>query len=118
MLGLILVLSTLGYLFYDAITQGQDAARLEVRLGQPQEAGASDTKYHVVPVTVINSGDRTAEGVLVEVALEKDGEEIESSEFEIAFVPRHSQSKGQVVFSQNPSTTGELKPRVLGYEEP
>jgi len=117
-LGLVLVLGTLGYLVFDAATQGSEAARLEVRLGKTKEAGTTMMKYYAVPVTVVNTGDQTAEGVVVQVTIEKAGREIESAEFEIAFVPRRSQAEGQVIFSKDPRTSGELKPRVLGYEEP
>lgn len=116
--GLVLVLGTLGYLGYDAIAHGNDVARLEVRLGKPKEAGTTAMKYFIVPVTVVNTGDKTAEGVVIEVTIEKAAKEVESAEFEIAFVPRHSQAEGQVIFSKDPRISGELKPRVLGYEEP
>lgn len=117
-LSLVLVLGTLGFLAYDAVTQGHDAARLEVRLGPMRETGAKAARLYVVPVTVSNKGDRTAEGVLVEVAIEKNKREIERAEVEIAYVPRRSQAEAHVVFSRNPRNTGELKSRVLGYQEP
>jgi uncharacterized protein (TIGR02588 family) len=113
-LGLVLVLGTLGYLTWSALTQSDQPAQLEVRLGEPQQR----RKQFVVPVSVANHGDQTAEGVLIEVTLENKGEEVESAEFEVAFVPRHSQREGEVLFKKNPQTAGNLTARVLGYETP
>jgi len=115
--GLVLVVGTLGYLAYDAITQGSDPARIEVKLGSPREVSTSAAKYYVVPVSAHNKGDHTAEAVVIEVVLEKDGKEVETSQFELSFVPRRSQAEGQVVFSKDPRAAS-LKPRVVGYEEP
>jgi uncharacterized protein (TIGR02588 family) len=75
-------------------------------------------QYFIVPITAVNKGDHTAEGVVIEVTIEKNGKEVETAQFEIGFVPRRSQADGQVIFSKDPRTSGTLKPRVLGYEEP
>ena len=115
---LVLVLGTLGFLAYDALTQGQDAARLEVRPGAIRETGAPSARFYVVPITVFNKGDFTAEGVAIEVVIEKNKREIERAEVEIAYVPRRSQAEASVVFSRDPRKEGELKSRVIGYQEP
>jgi uncharacterized protein (TIGR02588 family) len=114
-LSLMLVIGTLGYLTWAALMQSDEPAQLEVRLGEPQQR----KEQFAVPVSVLNDGDRTAEGVVVEVSLENDsGQEVETSQFEIAFVPRHSTREGEVLFKQNPQIAANVTARVLGYETP
>lgn len=112
--GLALVVSTLGYLTYDAVTLGEAPPSIEVRTGEPRQ----QTHNFVVPVTVINHGDQTAEGVHVEVVLENGGVEKERAEFQIAFLPRRSMREGWVAFPIDPRTVERIKARVTGYEKP
>lgn len=112
--GLALVLFTLGYLAYDAVTLGDEPPSIEVRTGAPLQRPHN----FIVPITVINHGDQTAEGVRVEVVLETNGEEKERAEFEIAFLPRRGTREGWVTFQTDPRTAGQVKARVLGYEKP
>lgn len=112
-ISLVLVASTLGYLVYDAATLGNAPPTIEFKLGKPQPK----LDYFLVPVSVANRGDETAEGVLVEVVLENNGKEVETAEFEIAFLPRHSTRKGWVSFTTNPRSA-EMKARLLGFEKP
>jgi uncharacterized protein (TIGR02588 family) len=111
--GLLLVLGTLGYLAYEGATMGDAPPSIEVRLGTPEQS----THNYIVPVTVINHGDRTAEGVTVEVSMKSGNNEEERGEIVIAFLPRKARREGWVTFRQNPSGA-ELKARVLGYENP
>ena len=88
--------------------------RIEIQLGQPQP----QLNYFLVPLTATNRGDETAEGVQIEVVLESGGEEKETGEFEIAFLPRHSSREGWVTFETDPRTVEQMKARVLGFEKP
>jgi uncharacterized protein (TIGR02588 family) len=112
--GLVLVLATLGYLAYDAATITDAPPTLEAR------AGASLERPHnfIIPVTLINHGDQTAEGVLVEVVLESGGQEKERGEMTIAFLPRRSRREGWVAFQTDPRNVERIKARVMGYEKP
>ncbi|HLL14945.1 MAG TPA: hypothetical protein VK388_07775 [Pyrinomonadaceae bacterium] len=112
--GLALVVSALAYLVYDGATMGDDPPSIEVRLGTPGE-GAHN---FIVPVTVMNHGDETAEGVSIEVLMEKgEGGEPARGELTIAFLPRRATRKGFVTFRQDPRAA-RLTARVLGYEKP
>lgn len=112
--GLVLVLSALAYLVYDGATMGSDPPLIEVRLGTP-EAHAHN---FIVPVTVLNHGDQTAEGVAVEVSMATGGaEEPARGELTIAFLPRRATREGFVTFHQDPRAA-HLTARVLGYEKP
>ena len=112
--GLVLVLAALGYLVYEGATMGSDPPSLEVRLGAPAER----THNFIVPVSVTNHGDETAEGVTVEVTLESGaGQEPARGEITIAFIPRHATREGWVAFQQDPRNA-RLTARVLGYGKP
>ena len=112
--GLLLVASTLIYLAYDAATITDAPPSIEVRTGEPVQRPHN----FIVPVSLTNHGDQTAEGVLVEVLLESGGEEKERGEFTIAFLPRRSTREGWVAFQTDPRTVEHIKARVMGYEKP
>src|SRR5688572_11459305 len=112
-LGLLIVASTLGYLVYAGASMGDKPPSIEVRLGTPER---HDLNF-LVPVTVINHGDQTAEGVRIEVVMESGGEDKARGELDIAFLPRHATREGWVTFDQDPRTA-QLKARVLGYQKP
>ncbi len=111
---LVLVLSTLGYLVYDRATFGDAPPSMEFQLGTPQPR----LNHFLVPVSVTNRGDESAEGVHIEVVLLSGGKEHESGEFEIAFLPRHSTREGWVTFKTDPRTVEQMTARVLGFEKP
>ena len=115
--GLVLVLFALSYLVYEGATMGNDPPSIEVKLGTPEQR----THNFIVPVTVTNHGDETAEGITVEVTFENtggggDGEPVRG-ELTIAFLPRRSTREGWVAFQQDPRAA-RLNARVLGYEKP
>jgi uncharacterized protein (TIGR02588 family) len=109
--GLLLLLAVAGYLVYEMATGTTTPAQLTVALGEPERTG----DHYMVPVTVENAGETSAENVLVEVSVA--GSEPLRSMLQLAFVPRGSSSNGWVVFPTQPAA-GQLQARVLGYEEP
>jgi uncharacterized protein (TIGR02588 family) len=111
--GLVLVVSALTYLIYDGATMGSDPPSIEVRLGTPEPRAHN----FIVPVSVTNHGDETAEGITVEVSMESDGREPTRGELTIAFLPRRATREGFVTFQQDPRAA-RLSARVLGYEKP
>lgn len=111
--GLVLVAAALSYLVYEGATMGDAPPSIEVRLGAPEQRPHN----FIVPVTVINHGDKTASGVKIEVVSESGGQETARGELEIPFLPRHATREGWVTFEQDPRTS-QLKARVLGYENP
>lgn len=110
---LLAILATVGLLIQDAVTDTGSPPDLRVELG-PVEARAG---VFAVPVTVRNLGDETAEGVLIEVELERPGMAPERAEIEMAFVPRQSRREGWVTFRHDPRR-GRLTGRAVGYEKP
>lgn len=110
--GLLLVASTLAYLTYAGVTMGHEPPNLEVRVGTPEQRQSN----FVVPVSVVNHGDQTAEGVQVEVVLEINGSANRRGEFNVPLLPRHGSRDGWVTFDQDPRT-GRLSARVLGFQK-
>jgi uncharacterized protein (TIGR02588 family) len=109
---LALTASVLGYLVYEGVHMGAAPPDIALRLGTPERRGEG----FVVPVAATNRGDETAEGIHIEVMLETGGAG-ERGEFTIAFLPRRATRKGWVAFRTDPRS-GQLTPRVLGYEKP
>ncbi|WP_009632744.1 DUF2393 domain-containing protein [Synechocystis sp. PCC 7509] len=113
-ISLAIVLCTLGYLVYDGATSAKTPANIQLELGQPQP----QANRFIIPVSVTNSGDTTAETVQIEVTLENLGKEQENAQLEIGFLPRHSKREGWVTFQTDPRSIEETKARVLGFEQP
>jgi uncharacterized protein (TIGR02588 family) len=112
-LGMVVVLAMAGFLAWDAASGDGSAPDLRVELGRPVPRSGG----FAVPVTVHNLGDITAEGVHVEVTLEKPGAAPEQAGLDIAFVPRGSRRHGWVTFESDPAA-GRLSGRATGYEQP
>ncbi len=115
--GMVLTTGTIGFLAWDAATSTGAPPGIEVRLGSPRRSVAGGQESFVVPVTAINHGEQAAEGVSIEVSLERAGHQPEQAELEFAFLPRHSQREGSVTFADDPKGS-HIKARVLGYEKP
>jgi uncharacterized protein (TIGR02588 family) len=110
---LLVVVSTVGYLAWDALRGARGPAALRIELGRPEPSAGA----WAVPVAVRNLGHETAGAIRVEVTLELPGSEPERAELEVLYVPRQSQREGWVTFRQDPSR-GRLSARALGYERP
>jgi uncharacterized protein (TIGR02588 family) len=111
-LGLALVLATIGYLAREALTTGDGPPEVVVRFGDPRP-GADG---YMVPVTVYNRGDRTAEEVIVRIELSADDVR-ETADLAVAFLPRRSRREGWVAFRTDPRL-GELRVGAVAYEVP
>ncbi|MGH9371846.1 MAG: hypothetical protein ACRD15_09985 [Vicinamibacterales bacterium] len=110
--GLALVCAVAAYLAYAAATTGDRPPQLTVTVGRVEEAPGG----FAVPVTVSNTGDRTAESVVIEVRSE-DGPASERSEVLLALVPQGSSRRGWATFQRRPAPNS-LRARVTGYEQP
>lgn len=112
-LSLVLVMGTLGYLIFSAVTYEKTSPTLSVSLAKPQ----SSASQFRVPVIISNDGDQTAKGVQIEVTLNENAPNEEKANFTVDYVPRHSKRTGAVVFKSDPRI-GKLQARVLGYVDP
>ena len=110
----VVVCGALGYLIYDSWTQTQKPAVLKVFLGE-SEARAG---YFVLPVTVSNRGDQTAEAVHVEVVLTKQDGSKSRAGLQMGYLSRQGSRHGFVTFETDPDTAKRVVVRPLGYRVP
>jgi len=111
--GLVLVLSTIGFTFYRAWreTATPPAVTVTVETIIAQDAG------YLVTFRALNEGEGTAAAVTIEGVLLQDGEEIELSTASLDFVPSRSTRQGGLFFTQDPEQY-ELQLRATGYADP
>ena len=110
--GAALLCGVAAYLVYGIATTGNRPPRLTVTLGEAEAVPGG----FAIAVMVRNSGDVTAESVVVEV-VSGEGPGAERSELVLAFVPHGATRRGWVTFLRQPAPD-RLRARVLGYEEP
>lgn len=110
---LLIIGATITLLLTGGSGSGNPGPDLRVAAGTP----AASSSGFAVPVTVENQGDATAEQVRVEVSLLSGGEERETGELTIAFVPRRSRREGWVVFQRDPACC-TISARAVSFEKP
>jgi uncharacterized protein (TIGR02588 family) len=112
-IGFLLVVGTIGFLVYDALTEKDTPPQINVEVKEiiQQEKG------FLVKFEVENKGDNHASEVEVEGKLMQGEKEKESSTVGIGYAPSHSKKSGGLYFTENPREY-QLKLRVPGYNEP
>lgn len=110
---LVIFVAIVGFLVVDAISGGAGAPQVEIHAGEPKPQG----DRWAIPLTITNRGDKTAEGVQFEVALLKDGADVEVAEVSVAFLPRKSDRKASVLFRADPRDL-QIVPRAISFEQP
>ena len=107
-----IIVATVAILVRAHLTSADRPPAIVVTIGEPlAQAGG-----FAVPLDVANTGDRTAQAVVIEVILSRGGSD-DRHQVELAFVPHGSHRRAWVVFPDDPRG-GTLKARVIGYEEP
>ncbi|MBC7944877.1 MAG: hypothetical protein H7X91_06385 [Burkholderiales bacterium] len=112
-LGLVLVVGSLGYLVQYALTLEGRPPIISAQTGQPRQQAGS----YIVPVTVANDGDQTAEHVQIEVQISAVGVALETTMFELDFLPSRSKREAWASFVNDP-TGNQLRARVVAYQKP
>lgn len=109
---LALLAGVIATLIHQALTVGDEPARLSVQMGEPLLSHG-----HVrLPLTVTNEGDLPAISVEIEVTGIIKGEE-ETSTVTFDYVPHSARRHGWVIFPGEVTPSG-LSARVLGYTDP
>ncbi len=111
--GLVLVLSTIGFTFYRAWRETDTPPAVSVTV----ETIVAQGDRYLVTFRALNEGEGTAAAVTVEGVLLQDGEAIELSTASLDFVPSRSERQGGLFFTQNPEQY-ELRLRATGYADP
>lgn len=113
LLGLVLLLGSIVFMLYEAITGDTSPPDVAVRLESVEDAGSG----FLVMFRAINDGGSTAAGVTIEGTLMNGTEEVETSNTTIEYLPSHSERKGGLFFTLDPRQY-ELELRATGFEEP
>lgn len=112
-IGLILVVGAIGFVLYNAIYAKDSPPDLIVIKENIKQAKAG----YLVKFKVKNTGNQTASAVVIKGALVQNGENIETGEVTLDYVPSDSEREGGLYFSKNPSEF-ELELNAEGYEKP
>ncbi len=112
-LGIMLVAAFVGLLVFEAVAENEPLPRLQVSVRDVDDSAAD----YRVEVTVENSGDETAAGVLVTGTLTQNDKTIEEASATVSFVPAGSTRQAMLLFDRDPREY-ELDVRPLGFELP
>jgi uncharacterized protein (TIGR02588 family) len=113
LLGLILVLGSVGFLLYQALFGDSNPPDIAVQL----DTITSISNGYLVKFRAMNQGEATAKGVIIEGQLNDTTGEVETSEATLDYIPANSEREGGLFFTQDPRQF-ELQLRSLGYEQP
>ena len=111
-LSVAIILAAVGLVVYLYVLDGNDPPVIAATAMMDQVREESETYF--VPVAVTNSGDRTAEQVVVEAELTAAGDAPEVSEFTLDFLAGDESETGTAVFSSDPAS-GELTVDVISF---
>lgn len=113
LLGLLLVLGSIGFMLYEAVAGDSSPPDVivEIKSILPAQDG------FLVEFRVINEGGRAAAGLTVEGELRNGAEIVETSNITLQYVPSHSEREGGLFFTLDPRGY-DLQLRAKGYEIP
>jgi uncharacterized protein (TIGR02588 family) len=113
LLGLILVLGSIGFALYEAVAGDSSPPDVTVQVVEilPAQNG------FLVEFRAINEGGTTAAGLTVEGELRDGTEVVEASDTTVEYIPSHSEREGGLFFTLDPRQY-ELQLRAKGYETP
>ena len=113
LLGLVLVLGSIGLALYEAVVGDSSPPNVTVKV----EGIIPAQNGFLVEFRVLNEGGTTAAGLTVEGELRNGTEILETSETTIEYVPSRSERTGGLFFTRDPGQY-ELELRAKGYEMP
>lgn len=113
LIGLILALSAIGYLLYQAISSKDSPPAIELRV---DEILTTQNSY-LVKITALNQSDSTAAELKLAGTLFQDEEPVETSQITFDYLPAQSQRKGGLFFQYDPRRY-RLRLRAEGYQNP
>lgn len=112
-LGLVLVLGSIGFMLYEAAAGDSSPPDVTIRMDsiRPTQNG------FLIEFRAINEGGTTAQGLTVEGELRNGTDSVETSNTTIEYVPSHSERAGGLFFKSDPRQY-QLQLRAKGYEKP
>ena len=112
-LGLALVLGSIGFMLYEAAAGDSSPPDVTVQMDSIR---ATQNGFQI-EFRAINAGGTTAQGLTVEGELKNGAESVETSNTTIEYVPSHSERAGGLFFKSDPRQY-QLQLRAKGYEKP
>lgn len=112
-LGLILILSVMGYLVYQIYTQNSIPADINVEYS----LDPTQNNLYRYKLTAMNSGGETVENVVIELSLVKADSALEKSEISFQYIPKESQRIGWITFNTNPSEADSVVTKVISFSK-
>ena len=112
-LGLVLVLGSIGFMLYEAAAGDSSPPDIRVHL----DATVQIRNGYLVKFRVVNEGGTTVEGLTVEGVLRNGTAIQETSDTILEWVPAHSEREGGLFFSSDPRQY-QMQLRAKGYENP
>lgn len=111
--GLLLVLAALAALTYEAVAGDTSSPDPLIRVTGVHKVQGG----YLAQVEAFNSGGDTAAGLTVGGTLKQNGQDIETSEVTLDYLPGQSLREAGLFFSEDPRRY-RLELRALGYQEP
>jgi len=111
--GFALVLATLIFLFYKAMTNNSGVPDVTAQIISVNQTGNG----YLVRIKAVNFGGASAAHVKVTGRLKNGDEEKESSEINFDYIPARSEREGGLFFKLDPRMF-DLQLKAEGYEEP
>jgi len=112
-IGVLMIASLLGYLFYEVTFGDHSPPDIEVRLLEVHGNGND----WLVTFEAVNLGGRTASGVVIQGELSRWGLVAESSEVTLDFIPAKSSRRGGLYFQTDPGNR-DIALRAAAYVVP
>jgi len=113
-IGFILVVSTIGYLIYSAVTQSDSPPNLTIESYTISKTGND----YLVQFTLLNDGANNAAEITVEGKITEGEKETETSAVTIDYAPAHSTREGGLLFKHEPVKDKNFQIRAVGYKKP
>lgn len=113
-IGFVLVVSTIGYLIYSAVTQGDSPPNLMITNYTISKSGNS----YLVQFTLSNTGENNAAEITVEGKITEGEKDLETSAVTIDYAPAHSTREGGLLFKNEPIKDKNFEIRAVGYKKP
>ncbi len=111
-LGFVLVAFAVGFMAFQAFTSQDLPPNVELTLVSVQDVRGG----YLALIEARNRGDEAAAELGVEGTIERNNQEVETSETTFDFVPSGSVREGGLFFTEDPR--GALTLRSVGYREP
>lgn len=112
-IGLILVVGSVGILIYDAVSEKNSPPKLIVNT----ESVTQTESGYLVKFSLYNDGEDNAADVTIEGKITEGEKDLEASSVTIGYSPSHSTRQGGLLFTKNPQQS-DFQIRALGYNKP